>query len=70
MISSVIEAIAAVEELDVVDDLTADQAVVRSEVAIEGLFELGDLRTHPALGQLGQNDRVPLTGDERLDDLT
>jgi hypothetical protein len=55
--------------VDVVDYLTTDHRVVRAEVPRKRLFELGDLCPHPALRHLGKDRRVPLTADQRLNDL-
>jgi len=42
----------------VVDDLTADDGVVRAEVTRQGLLEPVDLASHPALGHLGEDGRI------------
>ena len=47
-----------VEEVDVVDDLAADDGVMGAEVTRQGLLESVDLSSHPALGHLGENDRI------------
>ena len=69
MISVVRAGDRAVEEVDVVDDLATDERVVGAEVPDERLFELGDLGSHPRLGHLGEDLRVPLAVDHRLDHL-
>jgi hypothetical protein len=47
-----------VEEVDVVDDLAADDGVVGAEVTRQGLLKPVDLASHPALGHLGEDDGV------------
>ena len=39
-----------------VDHLATHNGMVGTEVASEGLLELGDLRPHPTQGQVGQHD--------------
>ncbi len=50
-----------------IDDLTSNHGVVRSEAADQGLGELFLLRPHPALGQISEDLGVAFAGDERLD---
>jgi hypothetical protein len=53
-----------------VDEVQVDldqERVVLAEAPRQGLGQLGDLRTHPSLGQISPLGRVPLPGDQRLE---
>jgi hypothetical protein len=57
-----------IQEIDMGQDLTNEQPVMGdSETAAQGVGEGGDLRAHPALGQISQYHGVGFAGQHRLE---
>lgn len=56
-----------IEEVDVVEDGPSDGGMVSGEASDERLGQRRDLRSQAAACHAGQDGRVPLAGDERLE---